>query len=98
MRGVYVPRVNHLGVISWPLALTDITAIDCDLLPNDLHLQSFGHRRLLALRGHMVNNAYQCRVTAVGAYWPCKVYLLTGRLASAKISNLTTTNDDHVIL
>ena len=35
MRGVYVPRVNHFGVISRPLALTDITAIDCDLLPND---------------------------------------------------------------
>jgi len=28
MRGVYIPRVNHLGVISRPLALTDITAID----------------------------------------------------------------------
>ena len=34
MRGVYVARVNHLGVISRPLAPTDITAIDCDLLPN----------------------------------------------------------------
>ena len=33
VRGVYVPRVNHLGVISRPLAPTDITAIDCDLLP-----------------------------------------------------------------
>ena len=72
MRGVYVPRVNHLGVISRPVALTDITAIDCDLLPDDLHLQSFGHRLLLALRGHEVNNVYQCRVTAAGTYWPCK--------------------------
>ena len=35
MRGVYVPRVNHFGVTSRPLALTDTTAIDCDLLPND---------------------------------------------------------------
>jgi len=34
IRGVYVPRVNHFGVISRPLALTDITAIDGDLLPN----------------------------------------------------------------
>ena len=30
-RGVYVPRVNHLSVVSRPLALTDTTAIDCDL-------------------------------------------------------------------
>jgi len=49
MRGVYVPRVNHLSVTSRPLAPTDITAIDCDLLPNALHMQFFGHRRLLAL-------------------------------------------------
>ena len=77
MRGVYVPRVNHLGVISRPLALTDITAIDCDLLPNDLHLQSFGHRLLLALRGHLANNAHQCRVTAAGTYWPCKENMST---------------------
>ena len=44
VRGVYVPRVNHFGVISWPLAPTDITAIDCDLLPNVVQLQYFGHR------------------------------------------------------
>jgi len=56
MRGVYVPRVNHLGVISRPLAPTDITAIDCDLLPNVLQVQSFGHRRLLALLGHNINH------------------------------------------
>ena len=87
MRGVYVPRVNHLGVISRPLALTDITAIDCDLLPNDVQLQSFGHRRLLALRGHTVNHAYQCRVTAAGTYWPCKGNMPTGGLASANITS-----------
>ena len=52
--GVYVPRVNHLGVISWPLAPTDITAIDCDLLPNVIQMQFFGHRRLLALLGHLL--------------------------------------------
>jgi len=74
MRGVYVQRVNHLGVISRPLALTDITAIDGDLLPNDAQLQSFGHRRLLALQGHYVS---QCRVTAAGTYWPCKGNMLT---------------------
>jgi len=50
MRGVYVPRVNHLGVMSWPLAPTGITAIDCDLLPDVLHMQFFDHRRLLALQ------------------------------------------------
>jgi len=50
MRGVYVPRVNHLSVTSRPLAPTDITAIDCDLLPNVLQMQFFGHRRLLALQ------------------------------------------------
>jgi len=44
VRGVYVPRVNHLDVISWPLAPIDITAIDCDLLPNVVQMQSFGHR------------------------------------------------------
>jgi len=54
VRGVYVPRVNHLGVISWPLALTDITAIDCDLLPIVVQMQFFGHRRLLALQGHLL--------------------------------------------
>jgi len=70
MRGVYVPRVNHFGVISRPLAPTDITAIDCDLLPNVVQMQSFGHRRLLALRGH---NVYPCRVTAAGTYWPCNM-------------------------
>jgi len=85
MRGVYVPRVNHLGVISRPLALTDITAIDCDLIPNDVQLQSFGHRRLLALRGHTVNHVYQYRVTAAGTYWPCKGNMPTGRLASAQV-------------
>ena len=72
MRGVYVPRVNHLGVISRPLALTDITAIDCDLLPIVVQLQFFGHRRLLLLQGH----------------------LLTRGLAFARITSLTTTNDD----
>ena len=54
VRGVYVPRVNHLGVISRPLAPIDITAIDCDLLPNVVQLQSFGHWRLLALRDHLL--------------------------------------------
>ena len=87
MRGVYVPRVNHFGVISRPLALTDITAIDCDLLPNDLQVQSFGHRLLLALRGHLANNAHQCRVTAAGTYWPCKENMSTGGLASANITS-----------
>jgi len=53
-RGVYVPRVNHFGVISWPLAPTDITAIDCDLLPIVVQMQFFGHRRLLALQGHLL--------------------------------------------
>jgi len=57
MRGVYVPRVNHSGVISRPLAPTDITAIDCDLLPDVVQMQFFGHWRLLALLGH---NAHQC--------------------------------------
>jgi len=52
------------------LAPTDITAIDCDLLPIVVQMQFFGHRRLLALQGH---TAYQCRVTAAGTYWPCKV-------------------------
>jgi len=56
MRGVYVPRVNHLGVISRPLAPTDITAIDCDLLPNAVQMQFFGHWRLLALLGHFANH------------------------------------------
>ena len=75
MRGVYVPHVNHLAVvISRPLAPIDITAIDCDLLPIVVQMQSFGHRRLLALLGH---NTYQCRVTAAGTYWPCKVYMPT---------------------
>ena len=77
MRGVYVPRVNHFGVISRPLALTDITAINGDLLPNDVQLQSFGHRHLLALRGHAVNHVNQCRVTAAGTYWPCKENMST---------------------
>jgi len=84
MRGVYVPRVNHLGVISRPLAHIDITAIDCDLLPNVLQVQSFGHRLLLALLDHTV---HQCRVTAAGTYWPCKVNMLTGGLASARIKS-----------
>ena len=75
VRGVYVPRVNHLGVISWPLAPIDITAIDCDLLPNVVQLQFSGHWRLLALQGH----------------------LLTRGLAFARITSLTTTNDDQVI-
>jgi len=83
MREVYVPRVNHFGVISRPLALTDITAIDCDLLPNDVQLQSFGHRRLLALQGHKANYVYQCRVTAAGTYWPCKGNML----ANARVRN-----------
>ena len=55
VRGVYVPCVNHLGVISWPLAPIDITAIDCDLLPIVVQLQYFGHWRLLALQGHDVH-------------------------------------------
>ena len=54
MRGVYVPRVSHLGVISWPLAPIDITAIDCDLLPIVVQMQYFGQRRLLALQGHLL--------------------------------------------
>ena len=66
MRGVYVPRVNHFGVISRPLALADITAIDCDLLPNDIQLQSFGHRRLLALRGHTFTNVESRPLTLTG--------------------------------
>ena len=74
VRGVYVPRVNHLGVISRPSAPTDITAIDCDLLPIVVQMQFFGHRRLLALQGHIT---YQCRVTAAGTYWPCKGNMLT---------------------
>jgi len=84
MRGVYVARVNHLGVTSWPLAPTDITAIDCDLLPNVVQMQFFGHWRLLALLGH---NAHQCRVTAAGTYWSCKVNMLTWGLASANIAS-----------
>ena len=57
MRGVYVPRVNHLAVvISRPLAPTDITAIDCDLLPIVVQMQFFGHWRLLALLGHNANH------------------------------------------
>jgi len=66
------------------LALTDITAIDGDLLPNDVQLQSFGHRRLLALQGHHVS---QCRVTAAGTYWPCKGNMLTGGLASTRMKS-----------
>jgi len=58
VRGVYVPRVNHLGVISWLLAPTDITAIDCDLLPIVVQMQYFGHRRLLALLGHYTHQLY----------------------------------------
>ena len=57
VRGVYVPRVNHFGVISWPLAPTAITAIDCDLLPIVVQMQYFGQRRLLALQGHYVNHS-----------------------------------------
>ena len=64
MRGVYVPRINHLSVTSRPLDPTDITAIECDLLPNVLQMQFFCHRRLLA-PGH---NTYHCSVTAVGTY------------------------------
>jgi len=85
VRGVYVPRVNHLNVILWPLALTDITAIDCDLLSIVVQMQFFfGHRRLLALRGHIT---YQCRVTAAGTYWPCNGNMLTRVLASARIKS-----------
>jgi len=60
MRGVYVPRVNHFGVISRPLALIDITAIDCDPLPNDytcslLAIGSYWHCE--ATRSTMLTNA-----------------------------------------
>jgi len=49
--------VNHLtGVTSRPLAPTDITAIDCDLLPIVVQTQFFGHWRLLALLGHYTHH------------------------------------------
>ena len=80
MRGVYVPRVNHLGVISRPLALTNITAIDGDLLPIVVQLQFFGHRRLLALLGHTV---HKCTVTAAGTYWTCKGNMLANALVKS---------------
>jgi len=66
------------------MAPTDITAIDCDLLPIVVQMQFFGHRRLLALRGHIT---YQCRVTAAGTYWPCNGNMLTRGLASARIKS-----------
>ena len=65
MHGVYVPRVNHLGVTSWPLALTDITAIACDLLPIVVQMQYFGHWRLLALQGHLLTGGLaSARITS----------------------------------
>jgi len=93
VRGVYVPRVNHLGVISRPLAPTDITAIDCDLLPTVVQLQFFGHRRLLALRGH---TTYQC------SHGRWHLLALQSEHANRRVSfckhnKLTTTNKDHII-
>ena len=63
-RGVYVPRVNHLGVMSWPLALTDTTAIDCDLY------QTLHNCSILAIGSywHCRSLAYQCSVPHDGTY------------------------------
>ena len=69
-RGVYVPRVNHLSVVSRPLAPTDTTAIDCDLYQTAVFRPS-------ALTGTAGHTVHQCRVTAGGTYWPCKVNMLT---------------------
>ena len=63
-RGVYVPRVNHLGVVSRPLALTETTAIDCDLY------QTFYKCSLLAIGSywHCRSLANQCSVPPDGTY------------------------------
>ena len=89
MRGVYVARVNHLGVISWPLAPTDITAItrrctNAVFRPSALTgtarsqcspMQSHGRWHLLALQSEHANL----------------------RVSFSKHNKLTTTNEDYVI-
>jgi len=89
MRGVYVPRVNHLAVvISRPLAPTDITAIDCDLLPIVVQMQFFGHWRLLAI----LTNAESRHLLALQREHANR------RVSFCKNKKLTTTDDGHVIL
>ena len=56
-RGVYVPRVNHLSVVSWPLALTDTTAIDCDLYQTFYITAVFWPSALTGTAGHLLTNA-----------------------------------------
>ena len=96
MRGVYVPRVNHLAVvISRPLAPTDITAIDCDFLPIVVQMQFFWPS---ALTG-----------TARSQYLPMQSHgrwhLLALqrehanlRVSFCKNKKLIATDEDHVIL
>jgi len=55
-RGVYVPRVNHLSVMSRPLALTDTTAIDCDLTRRYI-TAVFWPSALTGTAGHLLTNA-----------------------------------------
>ena len=95
MRGVYVPRVNHFGVISRPLALTDITAIDCDLLPNDykcsvLAIGSYWHCEVTWLT--MLTNAESRPLAPTGpARKTCQ-----SKVNFCKHSILTTTIKDYV--
>ena len=76
-RGVYVPRVNHLSVVSRPLALTDTTAIDCDLY------QTFYNCSLLAIGSywHCRSLANQCSVTPDGTYKHYKGFSLQTKIS-----------------
>ena len=92
-RGVYVPRVNHLSVVSWPLALTDTTAIDCDLY------QTFYNCSLLAIGSywHCRSLANQCSVTPDGTYSTTKVFRCKQKLFShqSTISRYTIFRDHN---
>jgi len=95
MRGVYVPRVNHFGVISRPLALIDITAIDCDPLPNDykcslLAIGSYWHCEVT--KSTMFTNAESRPLAPTG---PAKK-TCQPKVNLCKHSKLTTTIKDYV--
>ena len=90
-RGVYVPRVNHLSVMSWPLALTDTTAIDCDLYQT-CTTAVFWPSALTGTAGHSVTSAVSrpMGLTSTTKVFRCKQKLFSQHNT---ISRYTTRGD-----
>ena len=96
-RGVYVPRVNHLSVVSRPLALTDTTAIDCDLYQKVTRRYTtavFWPSALTGTAGHLLTSAVS---RPMGLTNTTKVFRCKQKLFSQQstISRFTISRDHN---